>query len=127
MSTLGELSPDPAGNALGTGYQRFCSNFGIDGLARTFSKDKLELLAVVSTDEGRGNFRRFIESCKGEYQRIYIWEIFNPVLHGVLKRYGFAPTKMYEQDREWVEGWRWEKTPEPTNPVQATMPAKELR
>ena len=105
---LGAVTPDPVGMMLGTGYMRFASPLGVDGLVRTNSTKKLELLAVVSTEEGKGNFRRFIAACKERYACICVWEDWNPLLAPMLERYGFKPARQMEWDGEWVSGWQWD-------------------
>ena len=105
---LGLTNPDPVGELLGTGYLRFQSPSGIDGLAKE-NGDRLDLLAVNALVPGIGQFRRFIQRCKREYETICIWEVWNPMLHEILQRYGFRAYS--EKDRhtgERLEGYRYD-------------------
>src|SRR5213596_3527911 len=108
---LGVLTHDPVGMVLGTGYMRFSSPFGIDGLVRTHSKNKIEFLAVVSLHEGKGNFHRFIDACKERYETICIWHDWNPAIGQMAKRWGFKPETQMECCGEMVSGWQWDRNP----------------
>lgn len=107
VSLLGRVQPDPVGQLLHTGYMRFYSPFGIDGLAKT-KPDRLDLLAVFADRPGTGQFRRFIAQAKLEYKTICIWHIANPVLESVLARYGFNPETEIQGDGEAIAGRRWD-------------------
>jgi|SRR3989304_3216074 len=105
---LGQTNPDPLSEVLGTGYSRFQSPTGIDGLAKE-EKDRLDLLAFNALVPGIGQFRRFIQRCKREYETICIWEIWNPMLHEVLQRYGFRAYSEKDRDTgELLEGYRYD-------------------
>ncbi len=106
MSVLGITMPDPAGQLLNTGYDRFESETGIHGLAKS-EENRLDILAVVAMEEGTGQFREFIKQCKAEYTTVCIWEVWNPQLQEVLPRYGFQRTTEFQVD-EVTHGWRWD-------------------
>lgn len=101
-------APDPVGQLLGTGYDRFESVRGIDGLGK--EKDgRLDVLAVHATKPGTGQFRAFIGHCKQHYRTVCVWEIFNPTVEQALKKYGF--TEAHEIDGmtgEQLKGYRWD-------------------
>jgi hypothetical protein len=84
---LGIITPDPMVKMLGPGYMRFASRFGIKGAARE-SANRVDLLAVVSDEEGTGHFQAFIHHCQANYDTICVWEVWNSTLGGVLRRYG---------------------------------------
>src|SRR5438094_739910 len=87
-SILGTRIPDWASMTLVTGYFRFKSAIGVKGLAKDDAV-RLDLLAVQSTNPGTGQFKRFIEAAKQEYQIICVWHDWNPMLGPMLERYGF--------------------------------------
>lgn len=99
--------PDLAGQILGTGYNRFVSHCGIDGLAKE-NGDRLNLLAVGSSNPGTGQFRNFIAECKRFYKTICIWECWNPILPPILERYGFKSETEIQGDGEVLDGYRWD-------------------
>ena len=66
----------------------FDSPLGVDGLAKVNDK-RLDILAVFSSDEGKGHFRDFINECKKHYVFIRFWALMNPTLEKTLTRYGF--------------------------------------
>lgn len=101
---------DFAGQILGTGYQQFFSRSGIDGLARV-RENTIELLAMVSNDPGKGQFRNFIAALKKQYDAIYVWVIWNEDLIPVLERYGFETATLTEEIQgvvETVTGMKWQ-------------------
>lgn len=98
--------PDPYGVILGTGYMRFTTDIGIDGLAK-INGDRLDVLAVHAETPGKGQFRKFIEECKNNFREICVWEDFNPIVGVALKRYGFEPTMEVEFGGVIVDGWRY--------------------
>ena len=108
---LGTLKPHWAGQLLGTGYQEFFSDTGIDGLAKE-SGPRLDILAVRATNKREGQFREFIAKAKHEYQEIYVWEDWNPLIGKALARYGFVRCTETQSDGEILEGWNWCLTPE---------------
>lgn len=62
---LGQTCIDPILVTLGTGYSRFESPTGIDGLAKEERDgEALHILAVVTVFQGRGSFRNFITEAK---------------------------------------------------------------
>lgn len=103
---LGSTKDNVWGVLLDTGYREFQSPSGIQGLYKE-SPTRLDLLAVAATEPGTGQFRRFIAACKGRYDTICVWEIMNPELNGILKRYGFETTTEQENG-ETLDGWKWE-------------------
>lgn len=60
----------------------------VQGLARVNGRH-LEILAVLSKQAGCGNFRKFVEDCKGHYASVRFWALMNPELEKALTRYGF--------------------------------------
>lgn len=107
-SVLGKVSPDMAGMMLQTGYNRFSSPVGIDGLAKV-NGDRLDILAVHAATPGFGQFREFMKLCKKQFNTICIWEIWNPSLEAALLRYGFTPQTEITGWGETVHGLRWDK------------------
>lgn len=108
MSVLGQTCPDPVGLILGTGFQRFESPIGIEGLAKE-NGSSLDILAVVNPSDQRGRFRQFIARAQAEYSTICVWEIFNPAVEAALGRYGFAPEVELAATGEPLRGMRWDK------------------
>lgn len=104
---LGRTEPDPAGLILGTGYERFESPTGIDGLAKE-NGDRLDVLAVYAREHGQGAFREFIRLAKKEYRTVCVWLDDNPAIGPALQRYGFTPETEIQPDGEIVTGWRWD-------------------
>lgn len=103
---LGQLIADPVSDILGTGFNRFASASGIDGLAKV-EGTRLDILALVSNNPATGQFREFIRQCKESYTTIVIWEVMNLTLEAALKRYGFKAGV----DSEILPVWIWEKEP----------------
>jgi hypothetical protein len=100
------LTPDPVGEILGTGFQRFAVHrFELNGLLK-ITGDSLEILAVVSENEDRGNFRDFIDACKDRFREVIVWHIDNPIVESALSRYGFVATQKFERD-ERIPGMIW--------------------
>ncbi|MDE2107411.1 MAG: hypothetical protein KGL39_60000 [Patescibacteria group bacterium] len=99
--------PDPIGVLLGTGYNRFETADGMNGLAK-ITGDRLDVLAVVASKAGAGQFRRFIASAKLTFKIVAVWEDWNPIIGDALKRYGFHPATCTEADGEVNHGWKWE-------------------
>jgi hypothetical protein len=108
------IGPDPASEALGTDFDRFETTLGIVGLCR-IRGDQIDLLAILSKDPGKGNFRTFIERLKKLHGVIGVWEIMEPGMNDTLKRYGFKPTRRFEKNGEIITGWRWRKDPSRIN------------
>lgn len=116
MSTfpvVGKLAPDAASDLLGTGYKRFESPTGIQGLAKANTGryiSRLDLLAVVASKPGTGQFRRFVAECQAMYNTVCVWESWNPILGRALAKYGFYKALECDGDTyEPVSGWRWDK------------------
>lgn len=111
------FEPDPIGEILRTGFWRFTSHAGIDGLARE-TGNLLEILAVATDNPGNGQFRQFIADCKRHYRVVTIWKIWNPFLEAVLWRYEFNPVSAREADGEIISGMTWfNPAPLPAAPV----------
>lgn len=112
MSVLGIISPDPVGQALKTGYDRFESSNGIGGLCRVKGRH-LDILVIQSEFEGRGYFKQFIGLCKLEFDSIGVWEIMNPDLVPILERWGFSKRDEVESidgKVEFVSGYCWSRS-----------------
>lgn len=107
---MGKTSPDPMGELLGTGYQRFQAHCGINGLAKD-DAEHLEVLAVDANKPGTGQFRKFIELAKKNYRCVTIWEVWNDDLRNALSRYGFEPCQKTMPWGEQVTGMIWRATP----------------
>lgn len=102
-----EAMPDPVGEILGTGYWRFVTPFGIDGLAK-WTHDRIDVLAVGAYRPGRGAFRTFIEQVKKHFDSVYLWHIMNPLMHGILTGYGFTEAEQVEGGEK-MKGYKWER------------------
>ncbi len=102
--------PDPVGRMLGTGFNRFESVAGVDGLAKDNGHGMIELLAVHSRVKGKGQFRRFIALLKEQNQTICVWHVDNPMLGPALLRYGFKPETTIDGFGETLTGYRWDRT-----------------
>jgi len=89
MNVLGETHVDIISQLLNTGYERFSSPTGINGLAQIIDGG-LDILAVDAGHPGTGQFREFIHQCKIEFDQVVIWEVWNEMLPEVLQRYGFV-------------------------------------
>lgn len=100
--------PDPTGLLLGTGFMRFTTGIGIDGLALEYS-DSIDILAVYSNIEGRGNFRKFMSELKRHYNQVRVLHIMEPIVAKALKNYGFLEVTAIMPDGEKVEGLEWNK------------------
>lgn len=104
---LGELAAELLGQRMDLGFCEFVRD-DVRGLAR-ITGDKVEILAVLALEQGKGSFRALIDRCKAEYRTIEVLEIMNPMLNDVLKRYGFKKFSRRERDGEKVTGWRWKR------------------
>lgn len=106
---LGHTEPDFVGQLLGTGYQRFRSPTGCEGLAKE-KDNRLDVLAVVATTEKTGQFRNFVAMAQEQYQTICVWHDWNPVIGPALERYWFTPeTEIDGLTNEKMVGWRWDR------------------
>ena len=108
MTVLGKLTVDPVGEKLGTGFGRFVSPLGVDGLVKVRSP-RLDILFIGTSHPGTGQFRRFIQQAKTEFDIICIWEVWSPILKIVLPRYGFLPATDFVNG-ESLTGFRWDKS-----------------
>ncbi len=111
---LGTLTPDPFGVMLGTGYSRFNSPLGIEGLAKE-SNGRVDILAVVAPEEGKGHLAMFLAHCMTVYDTICIWEDWNPILGPMLARRGFVRISELDKFKEKITGWRWDRKTPPGN------------
>lgn len=98
------LKPDPYFPE--SGFQRFNQD-GCDGLA-WIRELRIDVLAICSQREGRGNFRNFINACKAHHHTVCFWHEINPDLGAILVHYGFEPAM------EWLlgektPGYRWDR------------------
>lgn len=103
--------PDPIGILLGTGYWRFTTPFGSDGLAK-WEGSRLDVLAIGSKHKGEGSFRLFVEQAKKHFREVYFWHDMNPLIGEALKRYGFAQTSQIENGEK-MDGWKWKESHTP--------------
>lgn len=103
------FSPDPIGALFDSPFQRFQSNYHIEGLGSTaFEPERLDLLAFISRAPGKGHFRDFIAAAKRSYRRIVIWEVVNTELVPILKRYHFEQVPMPDvMDKQLAQVWCW--------------------
>jgi len=107
MSVIVKTSLDPIGQMLGTGYARFEGINGVSGLFKAHRPHRLDLLAIVSEDPGKGNFRDFISQTKMEFNTICVWFIENESLYEALLRYGFTPEIEVGAMGDALDGLRW--------------------
>lgn len=113
---LGIVSPDPVGDHLGTGYSRFVSPLGIDGLAKE-DGSRVDLLAVYSPDPGKGHLSAFIAHCQSVYETVCVWEDMNPVIGAMLSKRGYRRVMQIDDKHgELLHGWRWDRTPAVPSP-----------
>lgn len=108
MTCVKDMGVHWASMVLGTDYREFASEAGIRGLYKTSDK-RIDLLTLLASTPGNGQFRKFMGELKDEFDTIFIWCVFNPVLPRVLERYGFVPTTQSEPDGEVIEGFVWVK------------------
>lgn len=114
MTALGTIvSPGPLLAMLtqilagrGPAIDCFESEHGIHGQAWV-EGTRLHILSVIATNPGTGQLRRFIKACKTEYSHVYVWEIMNPELGRILRRYGFTKARRVEPDGEVLTGYKW--------------------
>ena len=105
---LGELTPDPISVLLGTGFVRFASPTGMNGLAKVHG-ERLDILALDATAPGTGQLRAFIDQAKREFDTICVWHVWNPLLDGILQRFGFRACVEIDRDiGEPLEGYRFD-------------------
>lgn len=100
---------DEVSEMLGTGYLRFYSTTGVHGLAKIVGVAELHVLAVQAVTPGTGQFRKFIDLCKAEFQTVYVWELWTDELGPVLTRYGFKPCTTVEKG-ERLTGMCWSRS-----------------
>ncbi len=117
---LGTLTPDPFGVMLGTGYSRFCSPLGIEGLAKELN-GRVDILAVIAPDEGNGHLSLFLAHCMTVYDTICIWEDWNLILGPMLARRGFVRTSEVDKFKEKITGWRWDRKTPPSNHLDGAV------
>lgn len=110
---LGKTELCPTSRILATGYFRFESPSGIDGLAKPHGPT-LEILAVHARKPGHGQFRLFIGVAQENFQTIKIWHVWNGLLKSkLLYSYGFREVKeravFADGSSEEIEGCRWDR------------------
>ena len=109
MTCLGKITVDPCAKFFGydSPFMRFVSPLGVNGLVQVRSP-RLDILAVIASQPGTGQFRAFIAQAKTEFDTICIWECWNPLLPEILPRYGFQPATDFI-DHQQLTGFRWDK------------------
>lgn len=108
VELLGTWEPDPFGQILGTGYYRFRSPCGIDGLAK-MNGGRFDILAVHAAHPGTGQFRRWIKKVMERFTTVCVWQIENAALEAALLRYGFTPEVEVDRSGETLSGMRWDR------------------
>lgn len=104
---LGSLEMPVSMEAI-TGYHRFSSPGGIDGLSK-FTDTRLDLLVVVARGKpGQGCFREFLGKAKRQFRTICMWQFHNERLLMMLKREGFIEATDV-QCGERITGLRWDR------------------
>lgn len=61
----------------------------MQGMARVTGR-RIDLLVILSKEQGKGHCRDFISELKRAYHAIGVWEIDNPTLLAALDRWGFT-------------------------------------
>lgn len=125
MNPIGKTTPSFIGVMLGTGYDEFQSPSGIGGLCKV-TGDRLDLLAVHASIEGKGQFREFIRQCKEWFKTICVWHIANPVVEGALERYGFTPETEIDGQGETMTGMRWDGEISGLSAFQYDIPVRSV-
>lgn len=107
--TLGIMTDDPIGALLGMNgskaYMQFHSRHGINGLARV-SRHGVDILAVMASKPGTGQFTPFLKDLMREYSTVTFWLVSSPLLRVILTNNGFAPVTEL-QHGSIVPGMRW--------------------
>jgi hypothetical protein len=94
-----------------TGFGEYRSPTGIHGLAKAdLQKKELQLLVVMATRPGTGQFREFMTQCKTAYDHIRFWDVFARQLVNCLPRYGFERGWDLDPEGKKAEVWDWHKT-----------------
>lgn len=116
--TLGVMTTDHIGALLGmTGqgaYMQFRSRHGIGGLARV-SRHGVDLLAVLSSKPGTGQFTAFLKDLTREYSQVTFWLVDSPLLRVILTNHGFYQVAEI-QHGAMVPGMRWTQCEGVTTP-----------
>lgn len=118
---LGRLADFWGSLLLGVNHRRFYSDYGIAGLAQIDGRT-LQIIAVYALNPGHGDFHRFMIACKEYFETIYVMEIWNKWLPGVLTRYGFS-----HFDVEGSFCMKWSKPNETTNAKSGRGRARHQR
>ncbi len=71
-----------------SGFYEF-STGRVMGLTKVLGQ-RIEFLAVASTEPGRGHFSEFLEELRGSYREIIVWELMNDRFEESLRRQGFV-------------------------------------
>lgn len=105
--TLGLLTDDPMGALLGMedAYMKFQSQHGIGGLAQV-AHHGVDLLAVMASKPGKGQFKAFMQDLKSEYSQVTFWLVHSSLLREILTKYGFSQVEEL-QHGAMVRGMRW--------------------
>lgn len=105
--TLGLLTDDPIGALLGMNkaYMQFQSQHGVGGLAQVTSNG-VDLLAVMASKPGTGQFKAFMKDLMREYSQVTFWLVHSPLLREILTNYGFSQVEEF-QHGAMVRGMRW--------------------
>lgn len=90
---------------LGSDFRDFETAGGMTGLARV-TKGNLDILAVIATKPGNGQFRKFIQDAKETFNTVAVWQVWSTIAIEALKRYGFAPILVNEHGEEQTV-WTW--------------------
>lgn len=132
MSALGQVEPDPIAWILeaflgrsATPMERFESEYGIQGQSWVEGRD-LNLLTVLASKPGTGQFRQFIEACKAEYDSVGVWLVMNRDLGKVLRRYGFKrATRLHNGEK--LRGYRWRRAePQPSGEYEKVYSKRDV-
>lgn len=91
-----------------TDFRAFESPYGIHGLCLN-DPDELVLVAVVSHEPGRGNFRRFIEAAKVEFASVRVIEVWNDHLARWLRSNGFIVSAWRAPDGAFMGSYLWRR------------------
>lgn len=89
-----------------TGFKEFQQG-SIEGLWLVDGRH-IDILAVLSTSPGRGEFSKFLQSLMDRSDRIRFLHVENDHLRSMLRRRGFIECEWFHID-ELVSGMRWKR------------------
>jgi hypothetical protein len=92
--------------AVATGFTEFRVG-KVEGLWRD-AGERMDILAIVVTDKGKGHGGTFIDALQWTYRVVRFLHVDSPLLRVMLLRRGFAEVSWFE-DGERVEGMRWSR------------------